>query len=254
MASNPIYEFYAELVDYTPKIWRRFQVSDNVTMARLSYILMTLFEMEASHLFRIEVPVRENLIISLRSRLSDEEYERLFAKSSLNEFEEKLIFEIITEDTYLYRDENEKVYDATTNKLKHVISITDSKLSFAYDFGDNWWVDITLERVFKDNDLPGRLLPRVIEGEGYGIVEDCGGVDGLTRLAKAFKMKWGRDYNEYSQWLGIDEFNLEAFDIDDMNFRLQKVPRIYRDIYEYELMPTERSMKILERQYLTKIE
>ena len=28
MASQPIYQFYAELKDYEPKIWRRFQVPE----------------------------------------------------------------------------------------------------------------------------------------------------------------------------------------------------------------------------------
>ena len=60
MASQPIYQFYAELNNYQPKIWRRFQVPGNITMARLGYILMTLYEMQASHLFCITVPVREN--------------------------------------------------------------------------------------------------------------------------------------------------------------------------------------------------
>ena len=35
MASQPIYQFYAELNNYQPKIWRRFQVPGNITMARL---------------------------------------------------------------------------------------------------------------------------------------------------------------------------------------------------------------------------
>ena len=39
MASHPIYQFYAELDDYKPKIWRRFQVSDDITAARLGYII-----------------------------------------------------------------------------------------------------------------------------------------------------------------------------------------------------------------------
>jgi hypothetical protein len=37
-----------------------------------------------------------------------------------------------------------------------------------------------------------------------------------------------------------------------MNFRLKKVPRIYRDIYEEDLEPTQRSMGILTRRYLKK--
>jgi len=62
MASHPIYQFYAELDDYKPKIWRRFQVTDNVTIARLGYILQVLFEMKASHLMAIEVPKGDNFV------------------------------------------------------------------------------------------------------------------------------------------------------------------------------------------------
>lgn len=250
MASNPIYEFYAQLRDYQPKIWRRFQVVNNITMARLGYILMTLFEMQASHLFRIEVPFKENLITSLRKRLGDSEYNKLFADEPFNDIEENGIFEIITDDTYLYRDEDEKVYDITEHKLKHIITAPGSRLVFVYDFGDNWIVDVTLERVFKDDDLPGRLLPRVLEGEGHGIIEDCGGVEGLEKLARAFKKKKGEEYNAYREWLGLDDLDLERFDINDINFRLLRVPRIYANIYEYDLEPSERSMDILERRYL----
>ena len=56
MASQPIYQFYAELKDYEPKLWRRFQVPENITMARLGYILMTMYEMKDNHLFRLTVP------------------------------------------------------------------------------------------------------------------------------------------------------------------------------------------------------
>jgi len=174
---------------------------------------MTLFEMQASHLFRIEVPFKENLITSLRKRLGDSEYNKLFADEPFNDIEENGIFEIITDDTYLYRDEDEKVYDITEHKLKHVITAPDSRLVFVYDFGDNWIVDVTLERVFNDADLPGRLLPRVLEGEGYGIIEDCGGIGGLVNLAKAFKKKMGKEYDAYREWLGLDDLDLKRFDI-----------------------------------------
>jgi hypothetical protein len=62
MASQPIYQFYAELDNYSPKIWRRFQVMNNITMARLGYIVMTIFEMQASHLFCFEVPLGKTII------------------------------------------------------------------------------------------------------------------------------------------------------------------------------------------------
>ena len=65
-------------------------------------------------------------------------------------------------------------------------------------------------------------------------------------------MKKGDEYENYSNWLGVEELDLDTFDIDDMNFRLKKVPRIYADCYEYELEPTKQSIKILQREYLKK--
>lgn len=64
VASQPIYQFYAELKDYKPLIWRRFQVAGSITLAQLGYVTMTLFEMKGSHLFHLEYSVNENILIS----------------------------------------------------------------------------------------------------------------------------------------------------------------------------------------------
>ena len=60
MAAQKMYRYYAELYGYEPAIWRRFEVPRNINMARLAYIIMTLFEMQASHLFMFEVNLNEN--------------------------------------------------------------------------------------------------------------------------------------------------------------------------------------------------
>jgi len=89
-------------------------------------------------------------------------------------------------------------------------------------------------------------------GAGFGIVEDVGGTAGLKDLVKAFKKKKGADYKQFSEWLGVDEFDMDAFDLDDMNFRLKKIPRIYKQCYEDRLEPTQRSIDLIERKYLKK--
>ena len=78
MASQSIYQFYAELRGYKPKIWRRFQVMQNITLARLAYIIMTLFEMKASHLFLIDVPYRKNARLSYTN--AEEEFYQMFSE------------------------------------------------------------------------------------------------------------------------------------------------------------------------------
>ena len=144
------------------------------------------------------------------------------------------------------------LFDATAIKISRVTKTPKVRLNFNYDFGDDWWISQTLEDVFIDKELNAKELPRVLEGSGYGIIEDCGGISGLEELTIAFKKKKGREYNEFRKWLGVDELDMSAFDIDDMNFRLKKVPRIYADIYERNLGPTKQSIDLLERKYLKK--
>ena len=238
MASQPIYQFYAELKDYEPKIWRRFQVPENITMARLGYILMTMYEMKANHLFCVTVPIRDN--VKLDETLSG--VGSVFPDKSWR-------FEIGNEE--LFPGEGEKVFDASTYKMRSILQgCQGEKLTLEYDYGDGWEVEITLESVLEDKELPGRELPRVLAGEGYGIIEDCGGTGGLEQLAAAFRHKSGDDYENYREWLGRDESDLTAFDLDDMNLRLKKVPRIYMELYEYGCAPSQRSLDFLERKYL----
>jgi hypothetical protein len=219
MASQPIYQFYSELEEYEPKIWRRFQVSGGVSMARFGYIVMTLYEMMASHLFAIETEVMGEIFR----------------------------FEIPDEENDYPGIDDIKYIDATDIKLSRWSKSPGTQYHLNYDFGDSWWVSLTLERIIVDKDLPGRELPRVLEGAGHGIVEDCGGVSALEELAKAFKTKRGPRYRELRDWLGVDNFDMAAFDLDDMNFRLKKLPRIYADIYERDLEPTKRSIDLMER-------
>ncbi len=246
MASQPIYQFYSELSDYKPKIWRRFQVTNNVTMARLGYILMTMFEMQASHLFCFDVPFNKNILKEIRDNLLYEETKKILP---IDFGIKNIHFELINEFTELGE---QTPYDAARTSLDDAFSTIseDGRFTFTYDYGDNWQVSITLEKIIEDKELPGKELPRVLEGASYGIIEDCGGTYGLEELAKAFKKKKGSQYEEYCEWLGIDDLDLSAFDIDDMNFRLKKIPRIYTDIYENGKYPTKQSIDLLERKYL----
>lgn len=242
MASQPIYQFYAELSDYKPKIWRRFQVMQNITLARLGYIVMTLFEMQGSHLFCLEVPHRENYI-RYRDKIGDSATDR-----SIAFLQEKVRYELPNEWAEEYNDT--QPFDACSSKLYHALECEGDQVTMQYDYGNGWEIELTVERIFRDHELPGKALPQVLDGAGYGIIEDCGGVSGLKDIAKAFKKHSGVDYRSYVEWLGVEDLDLTKFDLADMNFRVKKVPRIYSDAYELDLQPTPYSMRILLRDYL----
>ena len=248
MASKPIYQIYAELQDYEPIIWRRFEVMNDITVARLAYILMAIFEMHGSHLYKFEVNELDNYITNhlehynkyFKDYDDTEKFFRIGQYGCIFDDEE-----IIPEDDKKYRE----LKNAKDVKLKHIIYEENQKMEFQYDFGDNWCFNIILEKIFEDDSISGRDLPRVIDGEGFGIVEDCGGTMGLEDIREAFKIKKGEDYEMYSEWLGKDEFDLTKCELDDLNYRVKKLPRVFRDSYEYGLEPTEKSIKIIERDY-----
>ena len=219
MASHPIYQIYSKLEDTELKIWRRFEVMDNITVARLGYILMTMYEMEASHLFSFE-KVDQSGVASLSFR-----------------------YELPSEES-----DDPNSIDATKAKVKSLFGKNDT-VTFLYDFGDGWEISLVCEKIIYNSDIPGKMLPRVIEGEGYGIIEDCGGTGGLEEIALAYEAGEGEAYDHFVEWMGLKEFDIAFFEIDDINYRLQKAPRIYRDIYEYDLAPTPQSLKFLNRIY-----
>ena len=246
MAQHNVYEFYAELNGFTPKIWRKFQISGNKTMAELGYTLMIMFEMQASHLFCFRENRLEALFDDLKSKYSEEYIKSVLEKSSMNSITNNVKYELPSEAMFL--DDDEDLVEANQINLNQLTDRKDWKLEFQYDYGDNWEIDVTLNSVEKQ-EISLSLLPRVLEGKGFGIIEDVGGVGGLDEFSKAMKKGKGTSYNEYCDWLGITSFDINAFDIDDINFRLKKLVRVYRDIYEYEYEPTKKSMDILLRKY-----
>lgn len=137
--------------------------------------------------------------------------------------------------------------NAATEKISKLDLEPPHRLIVAYDFGDGWAVTVRLEKRIDIPDVTAKDLPRVLKGSGWGIVEDCGGVPGLEELAQAFTDKKGETYENLRDWLGVDEFALEKFDLDEMNFRLKKIPEIFAGIYEKGKNPTRKQIDLLER-------
>ena len=225
-----IYQFYAELENYKPKMWRRFQVDADITVAQLGYTVMSVYEMMASHLLLIE---HERQLRTPSGRKSQRT--ALINRYSIPNEEANEIFG--------FEDE-----DATIKKLSE-LDLTDlNRLLVWYDFGDDWRVIVTLEEI-KEGNMSVAELPYVIRGKGFGIMEDCGGVYGLMDLADAFEEKQGEAYEGYREWLGIDELDLKKFDIKDANFRLRRIPKLYQKIYEGGYRVMGEDIDFLERRY-----
>ena len=250
MASKPLYQIYAELIGYKLKVWRRFQVMNNITVAKLAYILMTLFEMHGNHLYLFEVDELANLDNQLKAKGRKlKEFKGITKQLKIAQYGCIFDEEIVTpKQSKIYK----KLEDAKNIYLKNIMYKENDKMMFKYDFGDNWRFNIVLEKVFKDKETRATEFPRVIEGQGLGIIEDCGGTNGLESIKTAFSKNKGEEYELYSNWLGVKELDLEKCDLEDLNFRLKRLPRIFKASYEYNVEPSVQSVKLIERYYMKK--
>lgn len=82
----------------------------------------------------------------------------------------------------IYNIYNDGYSKDALSAFEHTITELNKKSDFYYDFGDGWEFGIELIKIY---DHSGDIIhPQVIEGNGLGFIEDCGGYAGL---AKAYK-------------------------------------------------------------------
>lgn len=110
-----------------------FEVSSNNTLAQLGYIVLASFRTKAYHLFNIEY----------RGTVYETDIE--------NDGESPLMREV-------------KLSSMSLQRFEH--------LKMIYDFGCEQEFDIVLEDIQPMPKHRGRAYPRVIEGAGWGIIDD----------------------------------------------------------------------------------
>ncbi len=221
--AKEVYQFYVELMDFEPKIWRRFYISSDMTMEKLAFTLMNMFNMEGGHIFNFEIDIRTQMEKKLLNQpdVNKEMMEAFIAKSVPKIIVESYIDEEMNaaDDNYainVLKQKPPRRHDASNTKIRDILYPYDDCI-FTYDFGDNWRIKIVLEDTDAQTGLSKSELPRVKEGECLGIIEDCGGTGGLEEIVKAFSKKKGEEYKSFKEWLGIKDFDIHTFDIEKIN-------------------------------------
>ena len=221
---HTLYQFYAELKGSTPKIWRRFLISPSASMEDMAFVLMILFNADNSHLYRFEIPVRKLMEVSLKNqRLTAEQMEERLKDVRNLELESYVDEQMdFMDDMFMPNNLKQlppKRCEAYHMKIKNCISTEIPECTFFYDFGDGWEFKLKLENAEVQSPL---RKPQALSGEGLGIIEDCGGIGGLSDIRRAFAKKSGEDYENYKAWLGKSDIDLDCFDAEKVNRILKK--------------------------------
>ena len=175
-----IFELKIALKGSKPPIWRKVLVSSNLPLLDLSYIIMTTMGWTHSHLHGFYHGKRF---------IDGPNYE-----TGLCEYDGITI-------------------DMLLKKLK-------DKITFLYDFGDDWKHAITLVKIH-DMDK-SKVLPICISGKRACPPEDCGGIHRYSYWLSVLKDPTHEEYEEAADWFDVDNFDSEKFDIDYVNKALQQ--------------------------------
>lgn len=224
----PTFTIKAELSDFdAPKTWRRFKIKKNLPITELAYYLEIMFEMYAEHLYDFTYDLAGDPVVMVDD------------PARYNDFPS---FPGARQIDYIALD------DFRLNYLN-----VGDKFTFHYDFGDGWKIKLTIEDLDTQNELSAKNLPRIIEGQGFGIIENIGGTGSLTELSK--ELKTSKDqWSDFSMVVPeplfdvLGGFSLDYYNQDELNWRLKRLVRYYRQAYA-GVHISEHAIAMLERQY-----
>jgi hypothetical protein len=159
------------LTGIRPPIWRRLQVASSINLRRLHDVIQAGMGWQQAHLCQFEAG-----------------------------------------DEYLGEpdpDYEPPVRSAKATALRRVAPEAGAKLTYVYDFGDNWRHQVVVERVLPPER--GVSYPRCVTGRRACPPEDCGGVWGYEELLQAIRDPQHPEHEAMLEWLG-GPFDPEAFD------------------------------------------
>lgn len=163
-----------------PAIWRRVVVSDALTFQQLHKVIQYAMGWEDCHLHEFE-------LASPRIRIGTNQ-----------------------PDGFMDFGDSEHLLPERTTRLADVLA-GKRKLRYWYDFGDDWWHTIAIEK-----RLPADLAAapaELLAGENACPPEDCGGPWGYAEMLAVAADPSDPGHEEILDWLGGDDFDPTAFDL-----------------------------------------
>ena len=180
-SSNQIVRLKITLNDIKPLIWRRVEVPLTTSLLALHEVIQAVMLFENYHLFDFVTGTRG---AETRYTISDPHND-------------------------LADDDFGDTMDASKTELGQLIQAGVKRLTYTYDFGDNWEHTILIEAVAAAD--PTTVYPRFIEGANRAPPEDVGGIPGFENFINVMAKPKHPEYADIKQWYG------RTFDPNEIN-------------------------------------
>jgi len=174
----PVLQLRVDLRGSKPPIWRRLQVRGDIALRELHTVLQVAFNWHSTHMYAFD--------------------------TAYGQFG--------SPDPELGLRSDAKV------TLEQVAAGPGTKLTYTYDFGDDWEHLITVEDTVPSEDAS--IYPRCVGGRRKAPPEDCGGIWGYQELLGILDNPAHEEHQDRLEWLGIDrpdQHDPAHFDTDEVN-------------------------------------
>ncbi|MFW5798210.1 MAG: plasmid pRiA4b ORF-3 family protein [Planctomycetota bacterium] len=209
---NTIHQIRVELKGAKPPIWRKLLVWSDCTLGQLHEIIQIAMGWTDSHLheFRLRDRSHRPGAQEITQRINEGNLDRLFLDlmDGCRTFVSKTPLE---DDPFMEEMDGE---DEEAVTLGEVCPKVKSKMTYTYDFGDDWDHTITVQKIV--DPQPGVEVPVCLGGKKACPPEDCGGLWGYYRLLDGLADPKADGHDEAVEWIG-PELDPDAFDLEEIN-------------------------------------
>lgn len=175
------YQLKIQVKKIRPSIYRTIIVPENITFLKLHEYIQELFGLLDYHLWQFNQGSRfDSTLISL-----DDDDENDFIGY------------------------HTKTIDPNNTKINELLLHIKDKIEYWYDFGDDWLMNVEVQKIFTKQELPKKVdkIPFVLKGKGPMLLEDVGGpylfpefIELYTNLTNDVKLttKKEKEYQEFA--------------------------------------------------------
>jgi len=181
-----VYELKVTINNIELLIWRTFQVPGGITLARLHEVLQIVMGWGEGHLYEF--------------------------RSGKNRFG------VPTTEEGRFRREN--VHDTRIVRLLEVLRLEGQKITYIYDFGDDWQHTIEVVKIVTvDSEFENCLCTG---GQRACPPENCGSYPGYITLVEELKLPTDQRDADLMEWLE-EGYDPQLFDIAEVNRQLKRL-------------------------------
>jgi len=175
-ASKVFYQIKIQAKDMRPSIYRTILVPSDNTFFTLHQYIQEVFDLLGYHLWEFQIGRR---------------------------YEGGKIAVPIPKEEVLFFDEQPE-FDAKKTKIFQILKAEKDNLHYWYDFGDDWWFDVTLQKIIPAKELNSKIDPKntplLLKAKGPMLLENCGGNRGFAEILFFYnELKKGRRFTKKEQ-------------------------------------------------------